>query len=310
MPEYWNWFTGVQYQLPWNFMAELNYNGTRGRKLMSGDGPTSEDYNRFSGDLLDGSRSRLNPSFASVDFNESRAWSNYHGVSAQLQRRYSRGVAFQMAYTYGRSRDVPSTGMDVGNLALDYGYASDDVTHKVAVNFIAEIPYRPDNDVLRAVLGGWQFNAIGIFQSGSPFTVTCTLAWPRCDFNADGVNNDRVNLPASGTDLGNPSQEDWLAGVLNAADFTNPAPMTFADQQRNAFRGPGYKNMDLSLFKNFDFAGFSGRRSSVQIRIEAFNAFNWVNLNNPVSNTNSANFGRVTSARAMRVVQLGAKWLF
>ena len=310
IPEYWNWFTGVQYQLPWNFMAEVNYNGTRGRKLMAADGPTSEDYNRFSGDLLDGSRQRLNPSFASVDFNESRAWSNYHGVSAQLQRRYSRGFAFQMAYTYGRSKDVPSRAMEVGNLALDYGYAGDDVTHKVAVNFIAEIPYRPENDVLRAVLGGWQFNAIGIFQSGTPFTVTCTLAWPRCDFNADGEANDRVNLPASGTDLGNPSQEDWLAGVLNAADFTNPAPMTLADQQRNAFRGPGYKNMDLSLFKNFDFAGFNGRRSSVQVRLEAFNAFNWVNLNNPVSNTNSANFGRVTGARAMRVVQLGAKWLF
>ena len=86
--------------------------------------------------------------------------------------------------------------------------------------------------------------------------------------------------------------------------------MTFAHQPRNAFRGPGYKNMDLSLFKNFDFAGFNGRRSSVQIRIEAFNAFNWVNLNKPVSNTNNANFGRVTGARAMRVVQLGAKWLF
>ena len=44
------------------------------------------------------------------------------------------------------------------------------------MNFIAEIPYRPENDVLRAVLGGWQFNAIGIFQTGGPFTVTCGFA--------------------------------------------------------------------------------------------------------------------------------------
>jgi len=83
-----------------------------------------------------------------------------------------------------------------------------------------------------------------------------------------------------------------------------------ADQTRNAFRGPGYKSVDLSLFKNVDFGGFSGRRSTVQIRLEAFNAFNWVNLNNPTGNTNSANFGRVTGARGMRVVQLGLKWMF
>jgi hypothetical protein len=200
--------------------------------------------------------------------------------------------------------------MEVSDLDRDYGYASNDVRHKLAMNFIFELPYRPENAFLRATLGGWQLNTIGIFQSGTPFTVTCTLAWPRCDFNADGVTNDRVNLPPSGTDLGDPSQADWLAGVLNAADFTNPAPLTFADQPRNAFNGPGYKSVDLSLFKNFDFSGFGGRRSTVQLRVEAFNAFNWVNLLNPVSNTNNANFGRVTGARAMRVVQLGAKWLF
>ena len=93
--------------------------------------------------------------------------------------------------------------------------------------------------------------------------------------------------------------------MLNPADFTNPAPMTFADQPRNAFSRSGYKSVDLSLFKNVEFGGFNGRRSTVQIRVEAFNAFNWTNLNNPTSNTNSANFGRVTSARPMRVVQLG-----
>ena len=310
MPEYYNWFTGVQYQLPWRFMAELNYNGTAGRKLMSGDGPTSEDYNRFSGDLQDNVRNRLNPSFASVDFNESRAYSNYHGMSAQLQRRYSNGVAFQAAYTFGVSKDVPSSAMDVGHLDLDYGHNGDDVRHKLAMNFIVELPYRPSNPFLRATLGGWQLNAISIMQTGTPFTVTCTLAWPRCDFNGDGVNNDRVNLPASGTDLGDPSKDEWLSGVLSAADFTNPAPGTFANQPRNAFRGPGYKSVDLSLFKNVEFAGLNGRRSTVQIRVEAFNAFNWVNLNNPVSNTNNANFGRVTGARQMRVVQLGAKWMF
>jgi hypothetical protein len=147
-----------------------------------------------------------------------------------------------------------------------------------------------------------------------PLTVTCSLAWPRCDFNGDGVNNDRVNAPASGTDLGSPSQEEWLNGVLNAADFTNPAPGTVADQPRNAFRGPGFRNMDFSLVKNFRLPGMSGQTSNLQVRLEMFNAFNWINFNNPSSTVNSANFGRVTSQRGgtggARVVQLGARWSF
>ena len=64
--------------------------------------------------------------------------------------------------------------------------------------------------------------------------------------------------------------------------------------------------MDIGLHKTF----VAGHNTRLQLRIEAFNAFNWVNLFNPTSNTNSANFGRVTTARGMRVVQLGAKWMF
>ena len=310
MPEYYNWFSGVQYQLPWKFMVEANYNGTAGRKLLLGDGPTSIDYNRFSGDLADGRRDRLNPSFAAVFLNETRAYSNYHGLSFQLQRRYSDGFAFQAAYTYGRWKDVPGNPMEVTDLDLDYGYAGDDVPHKLAVNVVWELPIRFGNRALDAALGGWQLNAISISQSGTPFTVVCGLAWPRCDFNGDGVNNDRVNLPAGGTDFGDPSRQEWLNGVLDAANFSNPAPGTFANQERNAFRGPGYWNVDLSLFKNFSVPSFNGRASTVQVRLEAFNAFNNVNFFNPNGTTNSGNFGRVTGARGMRVIQLGAKWMF
>src|SRR4029450_3900594 len=107
-PMYYNWFAGVQRQLPWNFMVEANYTASKGRNVVSADGPTSEDYNRFSGRLLDGVRNRLNPSFASVDFNESRVDTNYQGVNMQLLRRYSRGWAFQFAYTYGVLKDTPA----------------------------------------------------------------------------------------------------------------------------------------------------------------------------------------------------------
>ena len=316
-PTYHSWFAGVQRQLPWHLVAEFNYSGSAGRHLLAADGPTSEDYNRFSGDLLDNVRNRLNPSFASVDFNESRVRSNYQGVSAQVLRRYASGWSVQGAYTYGVSKDQPASSMDLTHPDLDYSYAGNDIRHKVAVNFIFEIPYHATNAAAKALLGGWQLNGTGIFQSAGAFTVTCGLAYPRCDFNADGVNNDRVNLPPNGTDLGNPSREDWLSGVMIASSFTNPATGTFADQPRNAFRGPAFKNFDLSLFKNFTAPGLADRRSStIQVRIEAFNVFNWLNLNNPVAQVNNANFGKVTASRGIgqvggpRTLQLAAKFLF
>ena len=315
IPEYYNWFAGVQYQLPWRFVVDASYNGGKGRHLMNGDGPGGEDYNRFSGDLLDGRRDRLNPSFADVGLNESRVKSDYHGFSVQLQRRYSGGIAFQSVYTLGFSQEQAGSAMIVERPELDYGWASGDVRHRVALNFIWEIPYKPSHPALNAILGGWQVNGLAILQSGSPFTVFCGFAYPRCDFNADGVNNDRVHLPAFGANVGSPTQAEWFAGVFTAADFPTPKAGEVATQARNAFRGPGFRNADLSLVKNVRVP-LGARGSTVQVRVEAFNAFNWVNLNNPVAATNSASFGRVTSVRGVgatggpRVVQLGVRYSF
>ena len=183
------------------------------------------------------------------------------------------------------------------------------------MNFVVEIPSRSTNPIVEAVIGGWQLNGIGIFQSGGPFSISCNQAYPRCDFNADGTTNDRVNLPAFGTDLGHPDQAKWLSGVFTAADFTNPAAGAFANQPRNAFRGPGFKNLDMSLFKNFQVPGTRGPRSAkFQVRIEAFNTGNWVNLTNPSGSVTAGTFGRVTSTRGgtggSRVIQIGGKYIF
>ena len=251
-----------------------------------------------------------------MDFNESRVASDYQGLSLQVQRRYAKGFSVQAAYTYGVAKDTPASSMELTRPDLDYSYAGFDIRHKLALNFIAEIPYAPANQVLKAVLGGWQVNGIAILQSGAPFTVTCTEAYPRCDFNADGATNDRVNLASFGTNLGSPDRQKWLTGVFTAADFTLPAPGTFGTEPRNAFRGPGFKNFDFSLFKNFELPGVTARPSRVQVRLEAFNIGNWVNLNNPSGNLTGPTFGRVTSSRTSndtggpRIIQLALKYIF
>ena len=55
-------------------------------------------------------------------------------------------------------------------VAFDYSYAGNDIRHKLAVNFIFEIPYRPTNAAAKALLGGWQMNGTFSAYSGRPFT--------------------------------------------------------------------------------------------------------------------------------------------
>ena len=283
---------------------------------MSFDGPGGEDYNRFAGDLLDNSRNRLNPSFGQVGLAESRISSNYHGVTLQLNRRFNRGFSFQAAYTLGNAKDYPGSAEEVTDLERDYGNASFDVRHKLAMNVIWQIPYEPANAWLNAIAGGWQLNGVTIWQSGQPFTVTCNSAYPTCDFNADGVNSDRVNTPTSGLETSGISDEEWIAGAFTAADFPVPPRGTLGTLARNGFYGPGYFSTDLSLLKNFSLRMFGGNSQRLQLRVEAYNVFNTLNLNNPAANTAATTFGRVTATRnppglpGARLVQVGARFLF
>ena len=316
LPYSYNWFAGVQRQLPWKFVLEANYIGTKGRNFMSNDGPGGEDYNRFAGDMLDGVRNRFNPSFGAIGLAESRLSSQYHGFTLQLNRRFSSGLSLQTAYTLGNAKDYPGSAEEVTDLARDYGNAAFDVRHKLAMNVIWRIPYEPQQAILRNTIGGWQLNTVTIWQSGLPFTVTCNAAYPVCDFNADGNASDRPNLPSYGTDVSGISEEQWLAGGIAIADFPLPTGGALGTLPRNAMYGPGYFSSDFSLFKNVTVPLFGSRAQTFQFRIEAYNVFNTLNLTNPNSNTAATNFGRVTAVRApaglpgARLVQLGVKFMF
>jgi len=308
-PYAYNWFAGVQRQLPWNFVVDASYIGTAGRNLMSVDAGGGENYNRFSGDLLAGGLDRLNPSFAAVNLNESRISSRYHGMTLEVRRRYARGFALQASYTLGKATDTAGVWVDLNRPDLEKGRAGHDVRHRLAINQVIELPDNIGGGVLKHVLGGWQISTITVWQTGSPFDVTTSANYPNGDYNADGQNNDRPNLPSFGTDLGSPSQEKWRAGVFTAADFPKPAPGTVGTLPRNGYTGPGYLNTDLSLVKRLAVPAL-GSDAGAQLRLEAYNLFDTINLNNPVTNLTNINFGRVTSARPSREIQVGVRFTF
>ncbi|HZI87168.1 MAG TPA: TonB-dependent receptor, partial [Pyrinomonadaceae bacterium] len=322
------WFLGVQRQLPGNWMAEVNYLGTAGRKQL-----LRQEINRFSGDTADGVTNRVNQSFGSITHGFNAISSIYNGLAAQLQKRFSDGYTAQFAYTFSRSIDADSEPfgggaaelqgtMDVGNIRLDRGLSAFDATHRFAANFIYEVPFLRDRtDLVGSVLGGWQIGGILSLQSGFPLTVTTTQ-----DYNQDGVASDRPNLVTSLDRVVGHSPRDFLNGAFGDPNalgslFQPAAFGTNGSLGRNVFRGPGYASFDLSLLKSFDLPWVTNESSRVEFRAEFFNLFNRVNLRAPNVSlgsysaatglwSNRLNFGRSTSSFDARQIQFGVKFIY
>ena len=150
-----------------------------------------------------------------------------------------------------------------------------------------------------ALLKGWQLSGLGIFNSGSPIFI---------NQDGDTLNVDseeiRPNLVA-GQDPELPSDERTIARWFNTAAFAR-ATTTYGTSQRNPVVGPGRKVVDISLAKFFPMT----HGQQLQFRIEAFNAFNWVNWGNPNGSLGNSNFGIISSAQAAREMQLSLRYVF
>lgn len=328
-PRVTEWFLGVQRQLPHNWMAEVNYLGSAGRKLL-----LRQEINRFNGDLADTAFNRVNQSFASIVHGFNGSNSIYHGLSSQLMKRFSAGYTVQAAYTFSRSIDMDSEPFgggagelqgtyDVSNIRLDRGNSAFDAKHRFAASFIYELPFlRKNTDLAGRILGGWQLGGIISMQSGFPLTVTTSS-----DYNQDGVSNDRPNILVALGPIVGTSPRDFLNGAFgdpnNLGNIFRPAAAgTNGNLGRNTFRGPGYSTFDLSLLKSFRIPWFyTNETSRIEFRSEFFNLFNRVNLRAPAVGlgtfstatglwSNRALFGKSTSSFDARQIQFGLKLIF
>jgi hypothetical protein len=143
------------------------------------------------------------------------------------------------------------------------------------------------------------------FSSGIPFTPY--IGFDRAGDLQSDTGQQKPNLV--GTVSYPRTAEMWF----DPASFTLPDVGIFGNAGRNSLRAPGVKVADVSVFKNL-----TAGRTTVQIRLEAFNAFNWVNLGLPSAavmfnpdGTRFAGAGRITSTSIpARQIQLGVKLLF
>jgi hypothetical protein len=316
-----NWFLGVQRGIGRTMVVEANYIGSRGRSMY-----VKRDINRFTGDLLDGRLDRILPGFSSIGYTDASDQSHYNGLA--LGFRVNRtDLTFGAAYTVGKAVDRSSSATPpqrpdaYGPPDQDEGLSDFDVRHKVALSWNWKVP-GPAAGTARAVLGGWQLGGVLVAQSGTPYTVVCTRGFVAvrnaagaivgnsgCDYNADGTNFDRPNVPAFG-DSKSGSNDDFVNGIFRASDFPVPGLGQNGTLGRNTFRGPRYFNTDVALIKGFRIPFVIGSGADVQLRFEAFNLFDTVNLFNPVNNLADPLFGKSTTALPGRILQFSARFAF
>lgn len=221
---------------------------------------------------------------------------------------------------------------------LDRGNSTFDIRHRLTFNFVWEMPFlRQRHDFVGTMVAGWQWNGIfsrqtgahwfpfrgGLFSSSNlqenvPGACSAPTFDPKncvnigSDYNLDGVANDRPNAIANHVDA---TQQQWADGFnLPANFFSAPCLGCVGNLGRNTFVGPGYLDLDTSLFKNFRLAD----RFRLQFRAEAFNIFNHTNFQLGVANVgpsgnnhlNSPNFGKAGGTFSPRNLQFGLKLSF
>jgi hypothetical protein len=230
----------------------------------------------------------------------------YNGLLLSVQRRGRNGTTVSANYTLSKCTGHPTQGggtpnintgyVDPTNIDYDYGACTQDRRHIFNLTAGAETPDF-SNTALRYVASGWRLSGILRAYSGTPLTVTVTT-----DPAGTGISGQRANVL-----LDEPyGDKESLTHYLNPLAFAIPAAGTLGNQERGWFTGPGSKNVDISVVRSFRFA----QTQRIEARIEAFNVFNWVRLNNPVTNFNSNQFGQITGSDDPRVMQFALKYSF
>ena len=264
---------------------------------------------------------------------QSNGYSNYHGAQFSLTKRLSRGLQFNLAYTFSKSidvmssdpgstagsgkPDVPNSGFiaqgDSRNLESNRGLSDFDRTHRFSANFVWEVPSFGSNN---RFLKGWSVSGFFQAQSGTPFTVFASE--PEIGSAAQYTDVTRGSGGLYRLGFGRPSINCAVQDVISGYTSDNviafdrscfsSARGGFGNLGRNTFRGPTQKRLDISIAKNTRIT----ERLSFELGFDLFNVFNTVNFANPNSDLqDSVDFGVITNTvGGPRIGQFRAKLRF
>jgi hypothetical protein len=298
------WNAGLQREVRGNILLSASYVGTKGTALV-----LDPDANQpVPGAGAVASR-RPYPNFASIPTVESVGNSIYHSLQLSAEKRFAKGLSFLLSYTLSHAIDVgdfltaPQNDL---NLSQDRGSGVNDVRNHFTGSWTWALPGHWNGPAWNALVGGWQLNGILSLYGGLPFTVTSSVN------TLNGSGTQRANRIGSGV---LPSSQQSIHEWFNVSDFVTPALYQYGNSGRDILYGPGTKQLDGSLFKNFHYT--KSERTYVQFRCEVFNLSNTPQFNNPASAVGTPAAGTITSAgskpslqRTSREIQLALKLYF
>ncbi len=330
--EVYKYSLGFQYQLPYQVITAVEYEGSQSRNLARLINLNFFYQPRFSSSGTTGG-------FAPVFYVRSDVNANYNGMNARVERRFAQGFQITMNYRFSKSLDQLS--YEGPGFVTNQTYPLDqrqekgpsdfDVRHSFVLAGIYELPFfRNDKKgLLYKTLGGLEINGIVTRHTGYPFTVFqgAGLRTPSGEFfgpirptgynGNQPISNSNANfLTPGGIFPGGGTR--YFSGTIRTDATGRPNfELNPPGVGRNAFRGPKYFNVDMSLAKRFGLPGFGvlGEGANLELRANAFNIFNTLNLapfNFADGNLffNNANFGEATSGLAGRVVEFQARFRF
>jgi hypothetical protein len=257
------------------------------------------------------------PAYLSMGTLGTEGSSNYNSLQVSVNNNLWHGLFFTFAYTYSHALDDasglessgfngPGTNYFPGYHHLSYGSSDFDARQRVVASYDYGIPLfaaMNHQAIVKEALGSWHFAGFTVLQSGFPVDITDFGSFQSgyCDEfsyyacpdvpNTSSFNIRKENIRSTYQSTGG------TATYFDNSTFSQEALGTFGNVGRGLIHGPGFNYSDLSLYKYFPLGGDGTR--AVQIMMQAANAFNHANFDNPDGNyTDGPYFGTVTAVRA------------
>ncbi len=241
------------------------------------------------------------PQFGQITETADIGRSNYHALQLELNKRFSHNYSVDIAYTFSRLMDAISYLNNTDPLPW-YGISTYDRPERIAVSNLLTLPVGRGEPIGSSLpkwadyaVGGWQLNTLVTYQSGD------ALTWGNVLYT--GKLSD-IRLSAS-----NRSISHWF----NTSGFVTASSQQLADNIRtfplrlSNVRGDGQYLWNFSLLKDLPIHNLM----RLQLRGEAYNAFNHPNMSDPSVVPTSSAFGKVTSQDGYaRTINLALRFLF
>ena len=300
----WNFF--IQRQLQDDLTLDVGYVGSASRKQIG--------YSPFNNALTPGpgpiQPRRLLTNFGDLDGGSNQFNGSYNSMQVSLKKRFSRGLQFNMNYTWQKSLDNQSSlaesnkTEDPFNRRRDWSRSSWDINHVFVFSYVYELPVGRGrqfggsmNRLADAIVGGWSLEGIARLESGPPFMVFTSE-----DIANTGRKTQRLNLVGKPNE-GPKTADQWF----NTTAFVRPPQFSFGNASPFITNADGIVGLDLSLQKSFRIT----EKQALELRGEFFNFPNTVSFADPQGNINNAAYGRISGQRvSSRQIQFSLRYRF